>query len=234
MSGSETRASELSEAAAQVASDPAFAALQAAGAPVIAATGDPPRIVYMNTAALAVFGADSEAMGKRLFHSDEPTAQRLSELMKYGRRGAAPRLERLHFPLDEETQTVTVLCRNAASPSGASYFIMATLGLRPSSDDANEPEKRKAGFRRFLWRTNSQGKFTAASHVLEDVVGKANADILGRDAISVARTLGLDPDGRFARALSQRNSWSGIEVEWPLEKNGARVTVSLGRPANLR
>jgi signal transduction histidine kinase len=232
MSETQTRAREMTEAAAQVASDPAFAALQAAGAPVLAASGDPPRVVYMNDAAKAVFECDVEALNEILFRADEPGARRLTELARSGRHGAAPRLERICFPFEVEAQNVTVLCRNTtAEGDNPSYFIMATLGVRPSPEDggeSKEPHRRLAS--RFLWRTDADGKFVEVTDVLVNVAGAANADILGRDAYEVAQTLGLDPEGRLAAALAQRQSWSGIEVQWPLAAGGRAPTTLGGLP----
>ena len=54
---------ERQAAAALIAADPAFAALEASGAPIVAFCGDPARILYKNAAALAALdegiGADA-------------------------------------------------------------------------------------------------------------------------------------------------------------------------------
>lgn len=52
MNDRDGRVNERELAAAQVRDDPAFAALEASGAPLIAATGDPLRVVYVNDSAL--------------------------------------------------------------------------------------------------------------------------------------------------------------------------------------
>jgi signal transduction histidine kinase len=62
--------------------------------------------------------------------------------------------------------------------------------------------------------------------MLADVAGEDSADLLGRDAEEISRALGLGT--AFASALASRKSWSGIEVEWPLERAGERVPATLG------
>lgn len=235
----------------RIASDPAFAALDASGAPILAAAGEPLRIVHLNDSARAVFGADTAGLADRLFRSDEPGARRLAELVDSVRHGAALRLERLRFLLGAAPQTVTILCRKLAFDDGAgACFVIAALGVRPASSTATEvagvdapteisaPDLDAQALRdhlaarhgdrspRFLWKTDADGRFVDVTHTLADVVGEASADILGRSATEVARALKLDP--AFARAAATRKSWSGVEVEWPLEAPGARVPTTLG------
>ena len=47
---------ECNDAATLIATDPAFTALEASGAPIIAMRGEPLRVVYANASAKAVFG----------------------------------------------------------------------------------------------------------------------------------------------------------------------------------
>jgi signal transduction histidine kinase len=226
MSESKTRESEIAAAAEQVEMDPVFAALQSAGAPLLAAAGPPLRIFYMNQAARAVFGEDVDAVNEALFGDGKSAAQRLNELAKYEVHGAAPRLERIELPFRGQQQSVTVLCRNTEETADApSCFLMATLGLRPAREEADA--RAEARIPRFLWRTDAVGRFIEATQVLAEVVSAANADILGRDAVEVARSLEPEAGDRLARALSQRRSWSGVEVQWPIE-GGASVSATLG------
>jgi signal transduction histidine kinase len=230
MSDCDMRKEERRAAAAQVDSDPAFAGLQASGAPIIAATADPLRIVYANPAALAVFGADLDALGERLFGGDDPRQRRLSELVESVRHRAAPRLERLHVSFGSSAQTVTILCRHVCREAGPSYFVIAALGVRPAAEaDAvggRAQDDRRTS--RFLWRTDASGRFVDVTHVLADVVGAENADLLGREAGDALRKLRLDREGRLERALAEQKSWSGIEVDWPLGQTGAHAPTTLG------
>ena len=232
---------ESSLAVGRIAADPVFSALDGSGAPIVAASGDPLEIVYLNPPARAVFGDDLPQLAQLLFYGDDPGARRLFELVESVRHGAALRLERLRFELGDAPQTVTVLCRRLSDGDGPGSFVLAALGVRPSEaplapealalSSATAALREKLALRhggrtpRFLWKTDSDGRFVEATHVLADVVGATGADILGRSAAEVARALALSD--AFSRALASKKSWSGVEVSWPIE-GGGRVPVTLG------
>jgi PAS domain S-box-containing protein len=228
MSDSDTREEERT--AAQIASDPAFAALQASGAPLIAAIGDPLHVVYANPSALAVFGDDFEALSALLFGRAEPSSRRLLEIIDSVRHSFAPRLERLQLSLDSVAQTVTIVCRRVFKDPGPSYFVIAALGVRPATHEGVPHSHLGQNLRapRFLWRTDASGRVIEVSHVLGDIVGMENADLLGREFAPALRELGLDNDGRLERSLARQKSWSGLEVQWPLGTEGGGVPTTLG------
>jgi len=229
MSGSQVELDEGGVAASRIAADPAFSALDASGAPILAASGDPLRIVYLNASARAVFGSETESLGERLFFSEEPGARRLSELVESVRHGAALRLERLCFQLGAAPQTITVLCRKLTNEDGAACFVIAALGLRPAvpspsaarppaapeadapSIEANSPAatatlrerllaRHGARSPRFLWKTDADGRFVDVTQVLADVVGDVQADILGCRVEEVVARLSLDAADAGRRA----------------------------------
>ncbi|MGJ0395353.1 MAG: ATP-binding protein [Methylocystis sp.] len=242
MGGSQEEFEHGARAAASVAADPVFSALDASGAPVFIASGDPLRIDFLNDSARALFGDDLDAGADRLFRDDEAGARRLAELAGELRGAHGLRLERLRFRFAGAARTLTFLCRSLDA-NGAS-IIVAALGLRA---DASPDDPRRAdvgvsvetaalrrslsarhGARspRFHWKTDAGDRFVDVAPTLFDVVGDAAADILGRSALDASRALGLDP--AFARALSSRRAWSGVEVDWPLEGGSGRVPTTLG------
>jgi PAS domain S-box-containing protein len=81
---------------------------------------------------------------------------------------------------------------------------------------------------RFLWRTDAAGKITEITPPLAEVVGAAAADLLGRDFGDVVKYLELDADGRLAQAFAKRETWSGVEVLWPIVGAAVAVPVGLG------
>ena len=243
MGGSQQDLEEDARAAACVAADPVFSALDASGAPIVAAGGDPLRIAFLNESARAVFGEDAGALAERLFRGDDPGPRRLAELVGDMRRRPGLRLERLRFRVSGQPQTVTFLCRSLAVESGA-CFVIAALGVRADSP-AEEPRAAEArvsdetaalrrslaarhGARspRFLWKTDAAGRFTAVTHTLADVVGEKAADILGRSVQDATQALALD--AAFVRAVVSRRAWSGVEVEWPFEGEAGCVPTTLG------
>ena len=58
-------------------------------------------------------------------------------------------------------------------------------------------------------------------------MGPRTADVLGRPWSEIAAVLSLDPDGQVAKAISSRDTWSGVTVAWPSEVTGEAVTIEL-------
>ena len=124
---------ERNSTAALIAADPAFTSLEASGAPILAVMGTPPRVVYANAAATAVFGADPAA--RLLTGGERGLAAAIDRLRGSG----APRLERLSIDLGAGVQTITILCRRLFESDDAPCFAVAALGLRADDAPPGEP-----------------------------------------------------------------------------------------------
>jgi PAS domain S-box-containing protein len=79
---------------------------------------------------------------------------------------------------------------------------------------------------RFLWQTDAADRFLFVSPGLAQVVGR-NAEIVGERWQDAAARLRLDPMQRIARALAQRDTWSGQTAWWPVEGSNVRVPTEL-------
>jgi PAS domain S-box-containing protein len=79
---------------------------------------------------------------------------------------------------------------------------------------------------RFLWQTDGSDRFLFVSPGLAQVVGR-NAEIVGERWQDAAGRLRLDPTSRIARAVSQRDTWSGQTAWWPVEGSNVRVPAEL-------
>ncbi|HWT31489.1 MAG TPA: ATP-binding protein [Propylenella sp.] len=79
---------------------------------------------------------------------------------------------------------------------------------------------------RFLWQTDAADRFLFVSPGLAQVVGR-NAEIVGERWQDAAARLRLDPTLRIARALAQRDTWSGLTAWWPIEGSNVRVPAEL-------
>jgi PAS domain S-box-containing protein len=81
---------------------------------------------------------------------------------------------------------------------------------------------------RFLWRTDAEDRFMDVTPPLAEAVGANSADLLGRTVQQVAESLQLDPQGELAKAFAKRETWSAIEVKWPVAGTQGKVPVVLG------
>lgn len=102
----------------------------------------------------------------------------------------------------------------------------------PSALDAlrGDFERRRPGLApaRFLWRTDADNVVTEVTPPLAEIVGAGCADLVGRDLIAAAEALGLDPRQKLAAALRGRVTFSGVELDWPIEKAAASAPVTFG------
>ncbi len=217
------------------------AALQAlslgeAEVPVLGALPDERKIAFASQTMLALFGVpDLAGLSERLFAGDDAGANRLLALA--GAEDGAPRLERLSFSFDGVQETLTFLCRRIISPE-RTLFLAAALGGRAEAsarqamqlEEVRKVIAAKLGTRasiRFLWRTDTNGKITEITPPLAEVIGAA-AGFLGRDFAAVAEYLERESGGRLGRAFHERETFSGIEVLWPIANAAAAVPVGLG------
>jgi len=81
---------------------------------------------------------------------------------------------------------------------------------------------------RFLWHTDAQDRFTEITPPLAEIVGQASADLAGRTLKQVSGMLRFDPRGDLAQAFAKRETWSGVEVMWPIAGSPHAVPVGLG------
>ncbi|HTO66141.1 MAG TPA: PAS domain-containing protein [Bradyrhizobium sp.] len=96
-----------------------------------------------------------------------------------------------------------------------------------SSDAAQEAEapSRRHPLR-FAWNLDRDGLFSLAADEFARLIGPQAASSLPRSWQDLAQAFALDPDGRVARAIATRDTWSGITLDWPLG-GGAQVAVEL-------
>lgn len=79
---------------------------------------------------------------------------------------------------------------------------------------------------RFTWQTDGEDRLTYLSPEFAAVFGSTD-DILGLPWRELSTAYGLDPEGTFADALSERAAWSGTTIYWPSRRLGGRVPIDL-------
>ena len=111
--------------------DPSLAALHKIHAPVVVAEVATARLLFASASACALFGTrDPLVLHSRIFGGNDPASRRLAALAANIQPGVQPKLERLRFFIGTSAETLTVLCRTLAAPSGAVLFVFAAMGVR--------------------------------------------------------------------------------------------------------
>jgi PAS domain S-box-containing protein len=101
----------------------------------------------------------------------------------------------------------------------------------PRQAEPRQPASQTPGERRqplrFVWQMDDTSRFTLDSDEFKTLVGPQATAALGQPWSDLAKALGLDPEGQVARAFASRDTWSGINVAFPLDGSDARLTVEL-------
>lgn len=97
----------------------------------------------------------------------------------------------------------------------------------PVAVEAPPPAPERRYPLRFVWQTDAEERFTFGAADFVELLGPSAATVLGRPWSEIAAALALDPDGRVARALASRDTWSGIAVAWPVDGSPERLTAEL-------
>jgi len=80
---------------------------------------------------------------------------------------------------------------------------------------------------RFVWQMDAATHFTQGMENFAQLLGPETASVLLRAWADVAQTLGIDSEGRIARALAARETWSGVVVNWPVDGTSDRVAIEM-------
>jgi PAS domain S-box-containing protein len=105
---------------------------------------------------------------------------------------------------------------------------LQTIDPRPATLHApswHPPHPRRHPLR-FMWQMDAEGRFALGSDEFTRLIGARTAAGFGRLWSEIAEVFGLDPEGRVAKAVATRDTWSGIALDWPVD-GGERLRVEL-------
>jgi signal transduction histidine kinase len=169
-------------------------------------------IEAMATAALASGHARGMAqLGQR---SAEVTVFRLGD--------GESRVLALTLPSAEAPTETTTPAPNVAAPA-ADPEEPAVTAEAPAAEASAE---RRYPLR-FVWQMDAAGRFAVGSDEFIELVGPRTIAACGRLWSEIAAELKLDPQNLVANAVATRETWSGIEVAWPIDDSSERVAVEL-------
>ncbi len=89
-----------------------------------------------------------------------------------------------------------------------------------------ELRPRRGSFR-FVWQMDADTRFTLGTAEFARLLGAQIATALDHPWPQVAAALDVDRDGRMARALAQRDTWSGIVIDWPVDGTSERLPIEM-------
>ena len=215
----------VEEMAALLAGTP-FAERLAHGAATIVAATRPPRLLFANSAAVALFGAaDLPALEALLFSGTSAGARRLAGLAEGAAAGTA-RVESLRFWLARRPLALALLCGKVGDK-----LVLATP---PTPGEIRPPIAAAAAAppaappRRFLWRLDGEERFVATDPAL--VAAFRDSAPLDGETLSAFRArAGFDHDGKLAAALAARRTFAALPLTWG-EGAEARVALMSGAP----
>jgi PAS domain S-box-containing protein len=98
-----------------------------------------------------------------------------------------------------------------------------TVSAPPWLDQPPHPRRHPL---RFMWQMDNEGRFSLGSDEFTRLIGARTAAGFGRLWSEIADVFGIDPEGRVAKAVATRDTWSGIALDWPVD-GGERLRVEL-------
>ena len=118
-------------------------------------------------------------------------------------------------------------CKNGTHPDAGD--ATASEAQQPAEQKSDHHQRRHP--LRFVWETDAENRFTIADPDFLSIAGPRTAGLMGRFWNEISAKLALDPQGRIAHAVVSRDTWSQIDVDWPV-KDGQRIRIALcGIPA---
>jgi PAS domain S-box-containing protein len=112
------------------------------------------------------------------------------------------------------------------APPQSAMTPPADATAMPSWFDEAGPQARRHPLR-FVWQMDADGRFSLGSDEFTRLIGTRTAAGFGRLWSEIVEAFGLDPDGRVAKAVASRDTWSGIILLWPADGPDARLPVEL-------
>jgi PAS domain S-box-containing protein len=113
----------------------------------------------------------------------------------------------------------------AAEPSPAIDSAPPAPAEAPSWLDEPSPDPRQQPLR-FMWRMDAEGRFSLDSGEFTRLIGPRTAAGFGRPWSEITQAFGLDPDNRILEAVATGDTWTGVNLSWPVD-GGSRLAVEL-------
>src|SRR5579862_1832805 len=174
-------------------------------------------LIHATTAARPQLGGANSLSALPIFESN---------LQRLGEGAACVLVLRLPAPQAAPTETAEVKPSEPVVPS-APPEAAVTAPTTPQTASPAEPVVERRHPLRFVWQMDADGRFVVGSDEFIALVGPKTTAAFGRTWSEIAAELKLDPDNQIARAVSSRETWSGIVIPWPVDETSDRLPVEL-------
>ena len=87
---------------------------------------------------------------------------------------------------------------------------------------------------RFVWHMDADSRFVVGSDEFMELVGPRTIAACGRYWREIATEMNLDPDDQVARAIATQETWSGVQIFWPVDDSSDRLPVELSGSSGVR
>ncbi|MCG6204992.1 PAS domain-containing protein [Rhodopseudomonas sp. HC1] len=134
-----------------------------------------------------------------------------------------------------------------ASPAIAAVAEGAVAGHELAAEAADEPTEAvgepiapeplppRRHPLRFVWQLDGDHRFTVKSDEFIRLIGPEAAGRFGQPWAEIRAAFDLDPEDRFAQAIAQRHTWSGVTLHWPADGTSLRLPIEMsGLPIQNR
>jgi signal transduction histidine kinase len=173
-------------------------------------------------AALGIEAAATAALASGHARGMAQLGQRGTEVTVFRLGEGESRVLVLTLPSAEASTAAAPPAPNIAAPAAD---LEASAVAADGSAAAASAERRYP--LRFAWQMDAAGRFVVGSDEFIELVGPRTIAACGRLWSEIAAELKLDPHNLVGRATATRETWSGIEVAWPIDDSSERVTVEL-------
>jgi signal transduction histidine kinase len=130
-------------------------------------------------------------------------------------------------PSEPPLQQAAAPARETSQPTHTQSTPAHPTPAHPTSaqDDPSSGERRHP--LRFVWQMDADGRFVVGSDEFIELVGPRTIAACGRLWSEIAAELNLDPEDQVARAIATHETWSGIQIFWPVDESDERLPVEL-------
>ena len=234
----------------------ALAPVLADHVPFFIAATYPVRLTYVSGALQTLFAEtrfnelEARLMGAQDGH------RRLDKLCGTLVPGGGPQLHRLRAVFGPRIETLTLNLRRTAAPS--SFVIGVVAGVRvpqptggypaplfsreimaeapaslskpsPAAPMATRAEAPAlAGLMRFLWQSDAGHRLSEITAPLCEALGYQKSHLIGHSFPMLASVCGEAASDALADALDKRDTFSGLELHWPLAAGSGAAHIVLG------